>query len=190
MTHLCKVIAIVGILLAMASCKKGEEDPAVTFRTRKARLAGEWRLKSGRAAATTGIYNETYTFGNSKMTINVTSPNYPVVYTGAYLLNLTISKDGTFTMNEVFAARQLKAEGTWNFNSGVGEAKKKQKAIFFISKVINGHTSGGIFNRRSTNFVYDLVELRNKELMIHSASKVYSEGGEYIDFMSEYTFIQ
>ncbi|KAK6020062.1 hypothetical protein OSTOST_14290, partial [Ostertagia ostertagi] len=52
-------------------CKKGEDDPIISLRTRKARAEGDWRLVSGTAGYTTKGYNETYDFdGTNKHKID------------------------------------------------------------------------------------------------------------------------
>lgn len=185
------LIALAGLVLA--GCKKTEDDPKMSLRTRKNRLAGEWRMVSGRAAYTAAnMYNETFTFDGSKLRLNVTSPNYPVVYTGSYILSLNIMKDGTFNVNEILGTSVFNVEGTWNFNTGVGEQKSKESVVFFIGKVNKGSTFGyHLFNRSATNFVYKIKELRNKKLVIYSAGKIYSDAnGDYINYSTEYTFIQ
>lgn len=179
--------------LFFTGCKKGEDDPSVSLRTRKNRLTGEWRMISGRAAYTAAnMYNETYTFDGTKLRLNITSPGNPVVYLGSYILNLTIRKDGTFSVNEILGNLVFNAEGTWNFNTGVGEEKKKENAVFFVDQVNKGYTFGyHLFNRSATNFVYKIKELRNKKLVIYSAGKLYSHAnGLYVDYSTEYTFIQ
>lgn len=183
-------ILIAGLVLCFAGCKKGEDDPAVSLRTRKARLAGEWRLISGKASRTAEGYNESFTFDGSSMKVNVTS-YYPVVYTGKYSLGLTIKKDGSFTFKENFAGGILDGKGVWNFNTGVGEDKKKEAVIFTIDKVDHGYTADNMFNRYSVNFIYKIKELRNKKLVIYSAGKVYVDTkGNYVTLSTEYVFQQ
>jgi hypothetical protein len=186
------ILLIGAVILFFSECKKGEDDPSVPLRTRKNRLVGEWRMTSGMAAYTISkVYNETYSFDGSKVRINVTLSGNPVVYLGNYLLNLKVSKNGTFQLNEIRSSSVLSAEGTWNFNTGVGEDKKKEDVIFFINKVSSGSTWNHLFNRTSANFVYKIKELRNKKLVIQSSGKIYTvESGDYIDFSTEYTFIQ
>jgi len=191
MTQFCKLFIFSVIVLLLTECKKGEDDPSVSLRTRTSRLSGEWRLLSGKASITAQGYNESYTFDGAGMKVNVTS-YYPVVYTGKYMLGLKVYKDGTFFMNENFAGLVLEAEGTWNFNTGVGEHKKKENVIFSIDKVKKGYTYGSnLFNRFSVNFTYSIKELRNKRLVITSEGKFYSDAkGNYVTLSTEYIFQQ
>jgi len=34
-------------VFVFSECKKGEEDPLISLRTRKARVVGKWKIKSG-----------------------------------------------------------------------------------------------------------------------------------------------
>lgn len=180
-------------LFLFSECKKGDGDPAISLRSRKSRLTGNWRLVSGTAAYTSGNFSETYTFDGAKLMLYTsTSSGLPAIYTGIYLLNIKIVKDGTMHINETLAYKTLDVDGTWNFNSGVGEAKNKEAVIFNIDKINSSYTFGyHLFNRNSTNFIYQITELRDKKLIIHSAGKVYSNAnGDYVDYSTDYTFMQ
>lgn len=182
------------LLLPFLSCKKGEDDPGISFRSRKTRLAGSWILKSGSAAYTLNLsYNKTYIFDGSRLRLNQTSTsNVAIVYTGAYTMSLDVLKNGTFVMNEQFGSNKLKASGTWNFNKGIGDDKKKEDVVFFISSVSAGSTfDEHLFNRNCTNFEYRIKELKNKELVITSTGKYYSaSNGSYVNYQTDYTFTQ
>ena len=41
------IALIFSSLLVFTGCRKGEDDPFLSFRSRTARLTGEWKLKSG-----------------------------------------------------------------------------------------------------------------------------------------------
>jgi hypothetical protein len=177
------------LLLTFTTCKKGPDDPFISLRSRTARLAGEWQLQSGTASYTShNSVNESFTFDGVQLHANITAQN--VIYIGSYILNLSILKNGTFTMNELIAGNTLNAQGTWSFNSGIGDDKKKEDVAFFIDKVNKGTTADEhLFNRSNTQFFYKLTELRNKKLVMQSVGKVYT-GNDYYDFTTEYTFIQ
>lgn len=40
-------LVIILIFASLSSCRKGEGDPIISFRSRTYRLTGEWKLKSG-----------------------------------------------------------------------------------------------------------------------------------------------
>lgn len=189
MKKIITLLALAVTALCFTECKKGEDDPAISLRTRKARAAGEWRLVSGSAAYTAKGYNETYAFNGTDVRITSTL-YYPVE--GKYVLNLKIDKDGTFTFKETLLGATLEASGEWNFNKGGDEHKRKEDFIFTIDAVAKGNTSGlHFFNRLNTNFVYQIIELRNKRLVIHSAGTFYtSSNGDYSTLSTDYVFQQ
>jgi hypothetical protein len=191
MTFIYKLFIVFFVILFLSTCKKGVDDPKFSFRTRKARLAGEWRMVSGKASYTEPFYNESYTFDGSNFNENYTSGSSPIVYVGKYSLNLNINKDGSFLFKEAFVNSRFEGGGTWNFNSGNGKAKSKESVAFLIDEVNQGYTNSHFFNRLKASFVYKIKELRNKKLVINSSGKIYSDSkGEYATFSSEYTFEQ
>ena len=146
---------------------------------------------SGKASITTTGYNESYTFDGSNVKVNVTSPNNPVVYTGKYSLLLDITKDGKFSFEESLAGSKLSASGTWNFNTGIGEEKRKESVIFSIGEVAQGDINGyNLFNRSCAGFLYKIKELRNKKIVINSSGKIYSDPKGYYTLSTEYIFEQ
>lgn len=191
MIKISRLVFFIFCSLVFSECKKGEGDPSVSLRTRKNRLTGEWRLQSGSASYTQEGYNESYVFDGANVKINFTSYN-PVTYIGKYTLWLTIKKDGSFTFNENFGGTILEANGTWNFNAGVGESKKKEEVFFFIDKVKKGYTNGDVFfNRGAVHFGYKITELRNKKLVLTASGKIYTDSkGKYATLSTDYTFIQ
>lgn len=192
MKYISRII-ILGLLLAgFAACKKGEEDPRFSLRTRKNRLSGDWHMVSGRASITAPGMNNAYIFDGSGMRLDVTS-NKPVYYVGTYMLWLDLKKDGKFHLKENYAGAILEADGEWNFNEGVGkDEKSKQAIIFTIKDVAQGYTYGNnLFNRFSVSFIYKIKQLKNKEIVLESAGKFYSDSkGNYVTLSTEYIFQQ
>ncbi len=188
-----KTILLLGalsFLLVNNSCRKGEDDPAISLRTRKARLTGEWTMKSGSASITYQNYNETAKFNGSGFEIYSTpTGGSPVIYTGKYLLSLNIKKDGTFTVHELNGIYTFDAGGTWLFNSKEGKEKKKEDVIFYINQVTSSSLAKHVFNRASANFTYKIKELRNKKIALSSLGEA-PNGYGYINFSTDYTFAQ
>lgn len=161
------------------SCKKGEGDPAIFLRSRKARLCGDWRLVSGTVSFNSDSYARKYDFDGSNFTqYDTYTGGYPVVYKGKYVLNLSIKKDGTFRLNEAAGSNALDASGTWRFNSGVGKRKSKESVIFEITEINHGKMSEGhVFNNNASSFSYSLKGLKNKELQLEAYELLQSNSG-------------
>ncbi len=190
-----KISLICTIILSaffLSNCKKGPEDPAISFRSRKSRLAGEWIMKSGNAALTKAPYNNNYAFNGTKVELNTTEAGGPaIIYTGAYSVALNISKDGSFNFRENFAGSIIEGSGHWDFERRSGNAKNKEEVKFTIDVITKGIDNEHIFNQTQSIFVYRLIELRNKEIKIEALDKTYtSPSGVKVGFSSRYTLAQ
>jgi len=154
-------IGLVAIMLAtvFVGCKKGENDPALSLASRKARISGVWNLTSAnytqvevdnKAETTTTIYS--YDGTNMTETENGEGVTYP------YSEKITINKDGSFKseINETHTYENwngdtyttvstLTYEGLWYFVDGnkTLDVKNKERVEFLIEKQVSSYTSGG-----------------------------------------------
>src|SRR6478609_2381439 len=46
MKHIYAILIFTVVIFSFSSCRKGEDDPLISFRSRTNRLEGEWKLKS------------------------------------------------------------------------------------------------------------------------------------------------
>jgi hypothetical protein len=176
-------------------CRKGEEDPAISLKSRKSRLAAEWAMRSGYVAYTVSLtdpplrYNETWSFDGSGFELNTTEAGPPVTYVGKYFLNLNVRKDGTFDFDEFLLGRTLACRGTWCFAKGKGEDKNKETVVFTISETQRGSTLDGMFNQHMSAFRYSLVKLTKGEIKIRSVGyRLLAEKNQSISMINDYTF--
>ncbi len=116
------IVIIMGF--ALPSCKKGENDPFLSLRSRKARITGEWKLSSG---TTNYILNDT-----TKTTIyngtTATSPTGTFPYTEKW----TINKNGTLTLSIHNSGDVFTMEANWCFGDKVKEMDLKNKESIII----------------------------------------------------------
>ncbi|MBW8048780.1 MAG: hypothetical protein FVQ77_00255 [Cytophagales bacterium] len=100
-----KILAITAIaLIAMPlfySCKKGENDPFISLRSRDKRITGEWKLVS---AEETSTWSRDFGFGATSGSTTTIYDGKTSVTTGGgsslYTLTITFEKDGTATYKE------------------------------------------------------------------------------------------
>ena len=88
------LIAILSVFVVTGySCKKGENDPGFTLKTRKARITAEWKLKEGQIVEETiegkNFSTKVISFDGEKMSYEGKSLPYSEI--------LTIERDGTFS---------------------------------------------------------------------------------------------
>lgn len=176
----------------LTECKKGPDDPKISLRTRKARLCGNWNLKSGKSTfriAQKGL--APYDLDVEQMngsTATVWDDFYWATYQIQYSLHLEIKKDGSFTLNERYSSSVIDASGTWNFAGG-GKNKNKEEVVFIIDHVNNGSTTKHLFNKQCTEFTYELVQLRHDKLVMNISNDILiNSNGDEIKFSGNFTF--
>lgn len=163
------------------SCKKGENDPFLSLRSRKARVAGEWDVTKHSVVkeveannwGVTSKYNVAENFENNKFTVVTTykDPNNTSVETETY----TASRDISFTK-----------EGTFTKNYSLTDVEKD--TVFMIT------TSGVKYYIRTTtittkdvitgtwNFLNGVGDVKNKEVLHLSNVKTATTEDVVVDF--------
>ncbi len=181
----------------LSACKKGPDDPSFSLRSRKARLAGEWRLKSGNItldeldAKSGEHFDAVYTINGTSLEGTHTTLTTIASVKGTFVLDLTIDKKGRFNFKETYSGGTIEAAGDWDFNSGVGEEKNKESFTLQIDDVTSGKTSGHYFNQFGLVFKYKIKELRNDVLVINCSELVYvDQKGITQKIQAEYSFVQ
>ncbi len=145
------------------SCgKKGENDPAISFKSRDTRLAGNWDLVGLSETETTvternGTETSTTTSRSYSNGVEERTSSSGNVSTSNYEIKLEISKDGTikYTMeafdNDGKSTGVTTVEGDWNWTT---TGKRKSG--------INIELPG---NNNPINGTWDLNQLKNKEII-------------------------
>lgn len=124
--------------LTLVGCRKGENDPLISLRTRDARISGEWKLVSYESTR-----KEVYSSGGITITENVTNTFDGTTWTETnsggtdsypYSLGLMIEKDGnyTFTENEDGTNTEFNSKWSW-----LDDGKKKTRILFDDYGVFN-----------------------------------------------------
>jgi hypothetical protein len=155
------------------SCKKGENDPAISLKSRKARLCGDWKLIKGNE---TIIYSdgttETYTYNGTLVVHEKTGePTETLVYTK----QITINKDETYKTSITDDDHQYLDEGVWYFGpkSKELELKNKETVCFaqthYVSTPSGGTTTDihmGGTHAVGYPSVWQLDRLASKEMVV------------------------
>lgn len=161
-----------------SSCKKGENDPAISFRSRKARIVGDWKLDKGTSNYTSGSFKATTTFnGNSGTEVtNSITRNFTYIY------ELNFRKDGTFSLHnsqtyEGDTPEIYKFEGQWSFvrKNKAGDLKNKESILLtYISGTYtsDGVTSTGSQSKPTEGELYIIDQLEHERLVIKSISNI------------------
>lgn len=131
------LLVLAGTFIGLQSCKKGENDPAISFKSRTERLSGDWKLtnKQGNIvfnyvtpnkdsiSTLSSVYNYNGTLGieqttQSSNTVGTTTKDYN------YTFKISFEKNGNYKYEAVFqrpvggtnSINQIyKGSGNWNW---------------------------------------------------------------------------
>ena len=164
---------------SFSGCKKGENDPFLSLRSRKSRLEGNWVIVKEEVSetningSTTEIMQSVYD-GKMKVTTTTTTAgalSTTVIDTVKYTVNFDIKKDGNYKM---IAANENKidivtTEGTWLFlgKSKLNGLKNKEAILLTTTKqVVSSNPVANSVNYENLNGLTIVIDaLRNKEMI-------------------------
>ncbi|HNW97890.1 MAG TPA: hypothetical protein PKK00_05715 [Bacteroidales bacterium] len=156
------------IILVFNGCKKGEEDPLVSFLSRKARICRNWEVTEGRVSYGTPQLSEIYKFGEDNRLIYQENQGS---IEGFYKWRFEIKNDGSyriyqnlnFPYNYTYV---LDEQGYWYFLSKNkdGEAKNKEY-VAFQAVSVQANTTNYSYQAASPT-VYRIVQLKNKSMKL------------------------
>lgn len=175
------IISTIGILalsVNLSSCKKGENDPFLSLKSRKARLVGEWNLTK-----IEGTYSDvdpsdpsnnvtsTTTYSDGLETVTTTDNSNTTVDTDNYTVTYSFTKDQKYTITTTNSTTVEVEEGDWLFlgKNKTDEIKKKE-GIYLIKK-LSSTTSSGItttttYTGASTGNPILIDQLKSKEIVL------------------------
>lgn len=187
-------VFILIVSLGSVTCKKGEDDPAITLLSRKARLTGNWQMVKG--SITIGVKDSTGAYASQVYKLEADHYNYDVIGKGASFvgnckLSISFTKNGAVTLDQVMDSLKISANGNWDFEGKVGKNKNKERVSIKLNSINNYSNRFRTFNKAQMDFTYRIKELRNKRLVLVSDQEMIlldNSAGVYIT--SEYTFTQ
>lgn len=148
------MFAIAGLLMTTGCSKKGENDPFLSFKTRNARITGTWTLTSSESTST-----NIWTSGGTTVTTSssttydgnlLTNTSGGTSWSSTYSQEMTINKDGTYTMKTISDGDISEGSGYWWWLSD-----KKKKTRLALDDDWNS---------------FDIDQLKNKEMIIKQDS--------------------
>ena len=164
---------------SFSGCKKGENDPFLSLRSRKSRLEGNWVIVKEEVSetningSTTEMIQSVYD-GKMKVTTTTTTVgalSTTVIDTVKYTVNFDIKKDGNY---KIIAANENKidivtTEGTWLFlgKSKLNDLKNKEAILLTTTKqVVSSNPVANSVNYENLNGLTIVIDaLKNKEMM-------------------------
>ncbi len=193
--HCLAAIVFLAIIPALfPACKKGDNDPAFSLRSRKARISGEWTMES----ATWHKPDTTITYDGENMVFE-----YETAGTADTLHvqnNITFNKDGTY--QEVIITdyptdwwgNGLPAytltetvKGLWNFTGGNSDTKNKSRLLLRVTEVLKSASNAGsnidalTYQGQTGGFIYDIDRLAGKELTLKYDLVITANSGTFAE---------
>ena len=159
------------VVINFNSCKKSENDPFLSLRSRDSRLTGTWKLTEQNYEITekhyvggsTSISEYSANVYDGVMTVNGT-------YSYSFSYEIEFIKDGSYNMSETDDGYRSQQSGAWWWLDS-----KKSKTGIAID-----------------NSFFTIDKLSNKELTLKQVtySKVYNSADEYVitDYSLQMTF--
>jgi hypothetical protein len=135
--------------LLLTACKKGEDDPFLSLKSRDARIRGEWKMTERTYSDNDG---NSETFDGTTYTITENGETEQFPYSATY----TIEKHGTIEFHIVRDGVEHNSEGYWGWQN----TNKKKSSI-----LIN-------------NNYYQVKRLSNKELVLEQNYTAVEDGYE------------
>lgn len=169
-------------ILPIYSCKKTDNDPLISLRSRKARVIGEWTAESGK------ISGDGYVYTINGNTFIYNEQGYSQL-TGAAAVSFLFEKDGKCEVVINLSSYLLRYEGYWNFTGGVGEVKNKTQIVIHFTKV---KSSSGTYTYTGnrTNITFDIVECRNKKLRLSLIDEGAKDGQSIFEYRESWDLVQ
>lgn len=163
--------------VGFVGCKKGEGDPFLSLASRKARLAGEWKVTAGTGSDTDNNGTDTWVYNGTTQTTTTSTSN---TITDAFTIEYTFEKDGTFKM--VYTDNNVTpivttTTGTWNWTGGVADMKNKSQVVLTTLSQSTGSISQTWTGDNAPQSIMDIYQLKGKEIIFKSEGSSTSSSG-------------
>ncbi|MEI6852272.1 MAG: hypothetical protein WCL06_05490 [Bacteroidota bacterium] len=179
-------LVLIIVMPAFQSCKKGANDPAISLKSRKARLCGVWNLTKGSEVITYSDGTiESYTYNGTQVVHEKTGQP---TETKVYIKQITINKDETYAFTTTDDDYQYLDEGAWYFGPKSKELDLKNKeTVCFAQKHYVSIPSGGsttdihMGGTHAVGYpsVWQLDRLASKELVVLIDEEYSVNSGSY-----------
>ncbi|MGD1846582.1 MAG: hypothetical protein ACFB10_14435 [Salibacteraceae bacterium] len=172
------LLLAVGVgLFSTTGCRKGENDPFFSLRSRKARLTGDWTVQESILTNN----DTTYTYDGTNLTVTVGGAEifqpYPVTYTwkfendGKYeMVETRTFPDGFFGQGTLGYVETVTTNGIWNFAGGDDDYRNGERLLLLPDQIQTTRSNSGSnivaenIEGQINGVVYDIDQLRNTEM--------------------------
>lgn len=172
------------------SCKKGEEDPTISFKSRTARLKGEWKAQEANwveidSVAVLSNGQLTVTRNNQDLPPIDASYSYNFERQGNYRMTRRIVyPDNWGNTGRVGFTENYEETGLWQFTGGAGDSKTKSQLLLLpnkrqVSRFLGSALDIESFDGQYEGLVYDMVKLTSTEMILEYQRERSDDLGSY-----------
>ena len=170
------ITIIIIFIIILPSCKKGKEDPFISFLSRKERICGNWKVTSGEVIYGDSTLEETDTFDADGVLDFETNQGG---ITGTYYWTFEINKNGTYTIYKNMhipynSTYTLNEQGYWYFLSKNKDAGIKNKEYIAFQPTTSTEDINTYQYKTGNPTLYDIVGLWNKKIILQG-NRLYKE---------------
>lgn len=175
-------IGALALVANLSSCKKGENDPFLSLKSRKARLTGEWTVTKieGTSSDKNSSFpiadvTSTTTYDGTTETTTTTTVMGTDTDTETYTLSFVFDKDGTYTQTKVEGTTTEVETGNWIFLGKNKTAEIANKEAIQLNPTSTSSTTNGVtVTSSSTGFTNSktlmIDQLKSKEIVLIDSS--------------------
>ena len=118
--------------IAIPSCKKGQDDPFISIRSRDARITAKWKLINYEKTSSGSTSSSSSFLNGSILTETIVYPSYgSFTDTYSYSEEWEINSDGTFNSTVVVDGNISTYKSTWHWLNGTDD-----KTFIFVDNEI------------------------------------------------------
>lgn len=161
------VLLISSMILSFTSCKKGEDDPFLSLKSRNSRLKGEWVMKEASVTETYSVSGVSSTTTTTYNGTQMTETDASGADTWAYTYTITFEKDGTYSIVEVDDGSTVNYSGTWAWGGKNKSTELKNKEVIHLTTTQETHTGSTYqYTGVSVDESWQIQKLASKEMIV------------------------
>jgi hypothetical protein len=163
----------------LSSCKKGENDPFLSLKSRKARVTGEWTVTKMESTYSNVNSEDPSLNSSGTSSYNGTTATSTYTYDGnttaqdpeTYTQTFTFEKDGTFSMIYAAGTASYTVEGNWIFLGKNKNAELGKKEAIMLTTTKETYSEAGdsqteSFTGYQNTMTFLIDQLKSKEMIL------------------------
>jgi len=188
------IITVAAFLLFIdTGCRKGEDDPFFSFRSRNNRLCGKWKMVE---------YSETHCVGTDmnhqaifiiKLKDGMVVSTFNSIVYESYTFDeiWTFNRDETYKIETLIEENSSITEGTWSWNEKdkKGDYKKKE-CVLLTPEIVNLNNGEQVYELSGITippyYTFALRCLSEKTIIFESEYSEYTSSDGYYSINAEY----